>query len=739
MMRAAIRGAAALLLPFLSWSRASAQAGPVAQSPDSIVALRIDPAEGETHLDGLLAEPFWSRARPISGFRQWEPVEGAPATERTEVRVAYDAETLYIGIEAFDTEPDRIVSRLRQRDRVMGRHGFGGVNFEGDDAVAIILDAFHDHRNAVLLATNPNGAEYDALITDEGSEVNADWRAVWRVASARTARGWSTEFAIPWRTLRYPAGVEGHVWGMNVTRVIQRKKEEVVWRSWQREGGGFARVSRAGHLVGLSGLPSHSLNVEAKPFMLTGRTQTRNDAGDLHGRGQFDAGLDLKSELHPGLVLDLTMNTDFAQVEVDDEQVNLTRFDLFFPEKRDFFLENAGIFEFGRQGFFGPPPYLMFFSRRIGIGPDGEIPIVGGARLTGRAGSQTLGLLSTVTDASEGRHSEIFNVARVKRDIGSSHYIGAMVTDRRGEGPSNTVAGVDGRFYLTPALILDSFASRSFTQGDGGDGLVYSASLDYTTDLFGFFIEHFTVDPDAVAGSGFITRKDVRQSSVNLRRRIRPAIAGLRLDDFRFSGEYQSTVDGRFQDWSAGLTSSTIWNSGDGANLSGSFGETRVDEAFPLADTLPVPPGRYSTNQWRAAFSSSSARSWTAGADVSGGQLFGGTIAAWGANASVAPDPSISIGTSFTRNHVELDSGSFTADITSLRGVWALSTKITTNALLQYNSLSDEVITNVRFDFIHRPGSDLYVVFTEGHDPLDGTRRVANRGLVIKLTYLMRF
>jgi hypothetical protein len=436
--------------------------------------------------------------------------------------------------------------------------------------------------------------------------------------------------------------------------------------------------------------------------------------------------------------MDLTVNTDFAQVEVDDEQVNLTRFNLFFPEKRDFFLENAGIFQFGRQGFFGTPPYLMFFSRRIGIGPDGEVSIVGGARLTGRVGGQTVGFVSAVTDATAGRDSEIFNVVRVKRDVGSSHYVGAMVTDRRGEGPTNTVAGVDGRFILTPALILDAFASHSFTQGPGGDGLAYSASLNYTTDPYGFFMEHLAIDADAVASSGFITRTDLRRSSLNLRRRIRPGVLGIRLNDFRANGEYQATLDGRFQDWAAGVSTFPTWESGDNANFSINWGETRVDQPFILADTLPVPAGRYRQDDWSVRFSTSAARGWTLSANGGRQDFFGGTLSTVGGTVSVTPDPSISLSTSLTRNHVELPSGSFTANIASLRTIWALSTKITTNALLQYNSLTEDVITNIRFNFIHRPGSDLYVVFTEGRSEIDGSRVTVDRGVVVKFTYLVR-
>ena len=711
-----------------------------ASSSDSIAAVRIAAAQGERIvLDGLLNEPLWSRAQRIDDFRQREPLEGAPATEKTEVRLAYDDEALYVGVHARDSQPERIVARLLQRDRVMSRNDFGGVNFEGDDGVAILIDPFHDHRSAFVFATNANGAEYDALISDEGNQFNVDWRGVWRVASTRTADGWSTEFAIPWRTLRYPPEATGRVWGLNVFRVIQSRKEQVLWRSWDREGGGFDRVSEAGHLTGLDGLPRSGLNIEAKPFALAGGTQVRDASGGQPRAGEVNFGLDLKSELRPGLVLDLTANTDFAQVEVDDEQVNLTRFSLFFPEKRDFFLENAGIFEFGRQGFFGAPPYLMFVSRNIGIGPEGEVPILGGGRLTGRVGAQTVGVLSVVTDASAGRAVEVFNVARIKRDVGGSNYLGAMVTDRRGEGPANTVAGVDGRFYLSPVLVLDGFASHSFTEGDGGNDVAYAASLDYTTDPYGFYAEHFAVGRDAVATSGFITRADIRKSSLHGRRRIRPDFAGLRLNDFRISTEYQSAVDGRFQDWSAGASVLPTWNSGDNGSLGFTAGETRVDQDFALADSVPVPAGRYRTDQLRANFTSSPSRPWILGANLSRSDFFGGELLNMGGSLTITPAPALSISASFTRNDVDLPNGSFTADITGLRLIWALSTKVTTNALIQYNSLTDDFISNVRFNFIYRPGSDLFLVFTEERGVDDDRWALADRGMVLKFTYLVRF
>ncbi len=709
---------------------------------DSVGALRVDD-QAEFDFDGVLSEPFWERAEVLSDLRQREPLEGVPATERTEVRLAYDDNALYVGVLAFDRQPDAVVARIRQRDRIMSASGFG-LSFQGDDAVAFILDPFLDRRSGILFATNPNGAQFDALITDEGAEINADWRGVWEVRATRTSEGWSAEFSIPWRTLRYPPDASAG-WGLNVARVIQRENEQLLWQAWDREGGGFERMSQAGRLTGLEGLPRPRTNIEVKPYSLGGLRWTRADTGDpglpppLDRDPSGDVGVDLKSEVRPGLVLDLTVNTDFAQVEVDDQQVNLTRFSLFFPEKREFFLENAGIFEFGQQGFFGPPPFLAFFSRRIGIGAGGAVPILGGGRLTGRIGSQTVGFLSVATDEFGSRGREVFNVGRVKRDVGEANYIGAILTDRRGDGPANTVAGVDARVVIRPTLIADGFLARTFTEGAGGEGTTAYTSLNYTTDLWGGFFQGLQVAPGARANSGFIARTDFRSVQLNLRRSFRPGFLGIRKVDFRVNGRYDSTVDGRFQGREVGLSMGPQWDTGDSFNVSWNRGAEQIDDDFVLADSLPVPAGLYDDGQWSIRGSTGGRRPWSLSMNVSGSDFNGGDLLRFGGSVSLAPTPSVAFTAGFDRNDVRLPSGAFTADVTSLRFTWALTTEITTNALIQYNGLADEVLTNVRFNFIHRPGSDLFVVLTEDRLREGAVWRTEDRGLVVKLTYLMRF
>ncbi|MFQ5629743.1 MAG: carbohydrate binding family 9 domain-containing protein, partial [bacterium] len=242
-------------------------------------ALRLTAKQAdEIKIDGILSEACWQNAEIATGLKQREPDESTPASERTEIRVVYDENTLYLGVIAHDSQPEKIISRILQRDKVMFMNPFDGKPyFSGDDAIAILLDPFHDHRNAVVFATNPNGAEFDALVSDEGQDFNIDWRAIWRVEARRVPQGWSAEFAIPFRTLRYPSSISDEPWGFNIYRVIRHKNEEVLWSAWSRDNEGFTRVSKAGHLYGMHDLPRPGLNLELKPYTLTGGTQEVDD------------------------------------------------------------------------------------------------------------------------------------------------------------------------------------------------------------------------------------------------------------------------------------------------------------------------------------------------------------------------------------------------------------------------------------------------------------------------------
>ena len=648
------------------------------------------------HLDGHLSEGFWREIPAASGFRQQEPREGEQATEDTEVRVAYDGETLYVGVVAYDREPERVVARLLQRDRIM-ELGFGGGDpqFGGDDAIAILFDSFHDRRNAVLFATNPNGAEFDAMVTDEGRE-------------------------------------------FNVARMIRRKNELTLWSAWSRDNEGLLRVSRAGELDGLVDLPRAGLNLEVKPYTLGGVTQERTDTEGIDTEPEIKVGLDVKYEVRPGLTLDATLNTDFAQVEVDDEQVNLTRFSLFFPEKREFFLENAGIFEFGTRGFFEPPPFLLFFSRRIGIEPDsGAVPVIGGARLTGRVGAQTVGLLDIVTSDAYGIPKENFAVVRLKRDIGGANYVGAMLTDRRSTDGSNTAGGVDASWWPAGPLNLQAFVAHTTTSGDGGEGTAYRLGVDYLTNLVTVQAQHLYIDPEATADMGFITREDVRRTNGFAGLTARPPVLGLRKIDHFLMGDLVYGTDGGLQDWGVGLGVNPEWNSGDNVIVYGQTGFDRIDEEFDIEDVI-VPPGDYDRREVGMFVNSSPSRPVVLQLQGALQRQFGGTLKTVSTTATLNPDPHITFRGSFTYSDVDLPNGAFVARVGSLRISYAFSTKIFLHGLFQYNSIDNRVSANIRFNWIHRPGSDLYIVINEERGSDADWWDLDNRGAVVKLTYLVR-
>jgi hypothetical protein len=327
--------------------------------------------------------------------------------------------------------------------------------------------------------------------------------------------------------------------------------------------------------------------------------------------------------------------------------------------------------------------------------------------------------------------------------VGQNNYVGVMVTDRRSDGTggdaASTSAGMDARFFPHPTLELSGYTARSFTEGPGGDGWVYQGAANWTTDRWGGFAQFFSVGPEATAASGFITRNDIQRSQLSLRRRFRPTLLDLRRVDLRLSGQYQNTTSGRFQDVEFGPSLSFNWNSGASLNVSYDVAETQVDDPFTAADRVDVPAGRYEADSWSLRASTTSARPWVLSANARRTDYFGGTLTALGGGLVMAPTSSLVFDFSVTRNDVELPGGGFVAEIWSARATWAFSPLITTNALIQYNSLAEDILTNIRFNFIHRPGSDFFLVLTDDRG-VDGDQwALADRGLVAKLTYLVRF
>ena len=391
------------------------------ESPSTMPRLEALPVSEAIEIDGRLDEPVWSEAEVATDFVQREPDVFEPATEKTEIRIVYTPRMLYIGVRAFDSRPEEIVAREMGRDAALMR----------DDSIVFLLDTFHDHRNAYFFETNPTGSRTDGYVTDEGQDFSIEWDGVWWAAAQIDSEGWTAEIGIPFSTLRFDPKVDS--WGLNVRRLVRRRNETVFWSPIGLDAELF-RISRAGHLGGLTGL-QQGLNLNIKPFV-TGSTGESEENG---AENDVDPGLDVKWGLTKGTSLDLTVNTDFAETEVDELQLNLTRFPLFFPEKREFFLENAGIFEFGTPPVRRGPLFRLFFSRRIGISEEEgeEVPMDWGVRLSGKEGNWSLGFLDAqtgelVTD-EESVPKNNWAVARVKRNVGGRSTVGVMATRRHAD------------------------------------------------------------------------------------------------------------------------------------------------------------------------------------------------------------------------------------------------------------------------------------------------------------------
>ena len=733
--RRVVSAVASLTLLALAPRLAAQQGDLPAPSTPQVSAVRLPAGVTAPRLDGRLDDAAWRTVEPLDDLRQREPLEGVPATERTLVRVLYDATTLYVAVEALDRDPAGVVARILERDRVLETNFDGSPVFGGDDGIALLIDGMHDHRNAMVFATNPNGAEFDALITDEGREFNVDWRGIWRVVAARTATGWAAEFAIPFRSLRYRG--EADTWGFNVYRMVRRKNEEALWAGWTRSGGGFTRVSLAGHLVGLSGLPRPRKTVEVRPYLLGGGDAVREDDA-WQTTARRGLGGELKAQVSDGLVLDATVNTDFAQVEADNVQVNLGRFSLFFPEKREFFLENAGIFEFGARELFGPPPFLLFFSRRIGIAEDGPVAVRGGARLTGRVGGQTVGLLSMVTDATTDVPEERFTVARAKRDIGGNNYVGAMLTDRRRDGAANTAGGVDFSLWPTQVVNVQGFVAQTGTAGPGGEGGAQRIAVNAQTGVYGLSLQHLRIGEETDAQLGFITRRNIQQTGGSTRLTWRPGVLGLRTLNWLTFSDYIARIDGGLQDWRVANALDLTFNSGASVTVYRRLGATRLDEGFDIADRLAVPAGAFDDHVTGAFVSTNPARAVRFGLNTERNTVYDGAFTTASADLSARLGVNLGLALNGQRSWVRVPSGALRSDIVSLRAGWAFSTQMFLNALVQYNGLDRALSSNLRFQYIFRPGSDLFLVFNETRGtPLDPWA-TQDRGVRVKLAYLRR-
>ena len=678
-------------------------------------------------LDGRLDEQAWQDAPVADQFVQRDPDEGMSATEKTQVSAIYDAENLYFGIRCFDTRAEGILATELRRDN----------NFNNDDSFAIILDTFHDHRNAFLFRINPRGTQYDALITDEGRDVNADWDEKWEVETQMDEEGWTAEIKIPLQTIRFSASSER--FGIDFERVIRRKNESSYWNNYSRNFS-FQQISQAGHLQGLEAVVS-GLRLRIKPY-LNARMITRG-AQERNTNFLGDVGLEnLKYSVTSGLTLDLTVNTDFAQTEVDSQVINFDRFSVFFPEKREFFLEGAGIFEISLNAG-RTPDIKLFHSRRIGLSADRQvIPILAGARLTGKVGEKfTLGVLGVRTNDFQSQPADNFAVFRLKRDILSRSSAGMFLTSRRTDGGYfNRVVGVDQNLIFFEYLKVGGMLARSFTDGIDDRQWLGAVETIWSDDLLQAGFTYFEIGENFQTDLGFIKREAVRsygpRFAISPRPssdRIRQLSFGARLEHFR------SVVDNELLTEIYHFDNSIQFQDGSSFAVNPHRRVEVLDEDLNLPGGL-VPPGTYTWWHVNTEYRLNPARK------ISGNLEYryewdyfgeGGKRHEWVLAPLVKFNSRFSFQMNYGINRIEL-AGSEPRTFHLLNNTFnfAFSRKWLTSTVLQYNSDSDVVGLNFRLNYIYRPGDDLFIVFNEFRDRSQATTDL-DRQFIVKFTHIL--
>ena len=685
----------------------------------STTAIRVTTAP---NIDGRLDEAMWKEGTPISEFVQRELNEGVPASERTEVRLATDGKYLYIGARMYDREPHLIVPGEKIRD----------VQLSNSDHIALIFDTYHDRQNGFVFATTPAGVEYDGQGIREGEGggasvagqnrmqagavggFNVNWDASWTVATSIDSLGWTAEFRIPFSTLRFQAGSEDQTWGLNVSRSIRRKNEELYWAFIPRQFNLY-RLSLAGTLTSLD-VPSRRIQT-ITPYILSSVQQRW--AGDVKTqKTPTEFGGEIKYGVTPSLTLDLTYNTDFAQVEVDDQRVNLTRFPVFFPEKRPFFLENAGVFSAGT-----PQAVDLFFSRRIGIASDGSPqPILGGGRLSGRVGQTTVGLLQMVTEApNDSLPGQSYSVARATRELSSRSRIGVMAVQRMSTDSSvdvNRTFAVDGRIGLGQAWTSDLWAARTTTRGRDGNDRAFSGRIAYQTNVWNHNARYAEVGADFNPEVGFMSRPGgYRTYDASVMRLIRkPEWSWFKQWNPHVSYRNVSGLkDGFYQTgyWHIDLTEFELAN---GARFGPEYNISHegLQAPFTIAPGVVIPVGQYDWGTFGFDYNTDPSENVSAVGRFDVGPFWTGTRQGGSGTVTVRRGATFSGSFTMDYNDVKLPQGDFKSSLQALRLNYFFSPRVFVQTLTQYNNQQEIWSANVRFGWLNTAGTGLFIVLNEG-------------------------
>jgi hypothetical protein len=742
----------------VAYPEAQSQTGSTDDAPASI-AQKVLGAErvGEAPvLDGdVLNDMAWADAMPVSGFVQSTPNEGEPATERTEVRVIFTEDTVYFGVVCYDRDPASIIVSDSRRDSSMN----------DADSFQMVLDTFNDQQNGFVFGTTPAGQEYDGQVVNEGEGrggfrtggaggfsrgsgggFNLNWDGAWQVRTAISDIGWSIEFAIPFRTIRYGDQVDQE-WGVNFQRTIRRRNEAVFWAPLPRQYNLY-RVSMAGLLEGVEAPVGLSRNLQFTPYVIGELVKRDADTRDTM-LAVGDWGGDVKYSVTSGLTLDATYNTDFAQVEVDDQQINLDRFNLLFPEKRPFFLENAGLFAVNNAGpasgrNMGQTE--LFFSRRIGISDSGtQIPILAGARMSGKmTNSTTVGLLNMQTEAVDGlATANNFTVARLRRELPNRSNFGGIFVNRQGTGglvrpdDYNRSYAVDGRWGIGQNGTVQGFVGRTQTPGLTGRDHALNFSGQYDSEMWRVISGYQENGEDFNPEVGFLRRRNgFRKFDFGLNntsrpngflgfQELRPHMSFTRF--WNFDGVMETTYlhnhfDGEFTDSSSGGVSYDVR-------------QERVFEAFNISG-IQVLPGRYDFNetQWSFRYNRSAPVSYSM--SVAHGGFFGGRLVTVRPSIRARYSETFNMSLSYSRNDIDLPLGSTITNLTSIRAAYNVSPRVFVQSLVQHNDSADLWSVNFRFGWLQDANTGLFLVYNEIEGIGDIIPNGAGRSLILKYSYL---
>ena len=711
--------------------------------PEPTRSAAVTPVTSEIVIDGLLDEVPWHQAPKIGDLVQRIPREGSKPTERTEVTLLYDVDNLYIGVTCYDSEPDRVLASQMARD--------AGLN--ADDRLSILLDTFRDQSNAFHFATNPAGVLADGLVFANG-ETNNDWDAIWIVRTQRSDQGWSAEFAIPFKSLGFPAGQT--VWGFNISRTIQRKLEEVRWTG-ARFQTQFFQVSEAGEITNLEGL-AQGVGLDVRPFVAQRWLHTGSNGEDtVTGK----PGLDLFYNITPSLKLTATGNTDFGETEVDARQINLTRFSIFFPEKRSFFLQDAGVFSFATTGV-NPPggipgtgaEVFPFFSRRIGLLGGEEVPIDYGVKLTGKVGRTEVGVLDVRTRELPNVAANNSFVGRVKQNFLEQSYVGALFTGGNPALPSssNTI-GADVRLATSnflgssQNLVFNAYGLKSNNAGISERNASYGFAAQYPNDKFDAQIIWREIQENFDPALGFVQRSNVRMLRVagSYNPRPRNLLGIQQMFHDLFYTRFTRLDNGHVETWNIYATI-VDWhlNSGDNLHSLFDFNPTyeRLFEPFEIFPGVILPAGEYRFTPWRIFFTTAQKRRLQGSIGITFGNFWSGTAETIQTGLSYKVPPRFLISFNTNQTFARLPEGNFVARIVSSRVDYAVSPFLSFSNLIQFDNRSGNLGLQSRVRWTVRPGNDLFFIFGQGWvQDLGGGydfRRQDTR-LATKFQYTFRF